>query len=168
MTVAPSPRIAVISAAVPGSSCGIAEFVWDDLVSRGGSAELHEIEHAPAATGFDTVVLGIAIEDGRVRPEAVAYLRANLPTLPDKQVWLFGVESGVGHGPVGRWYPGCLPEELSEILDVVRPRDYIAFAGRDSSGAPSAVDPRVWPAVREWSDRIALAHDLPLATPVQP
>ncbi|MFF2083833.1 flavodoxin domain-containing protein [Nocardia sp. NPDC058176] len=150
MTVAPPPRIAVLHATAPGSSCGIAEFVWDDLVSRGARAELHEIAHAPDASDFDAVVLGSSIQDGRLRTEAMTYLRDNLNALADKAVWLFGISPGAHAAPNARH----LPRELEDLVAVLRPRNYIGFSGEHPG------DPGDWQAVRTWSDTIARAQGL--------
>ncbi|MDO3647025.1 flavodoxin domain-containing protein [Nocardia mangyaensis] len=149
MTVAPPPRIAVLYATAPGSSRGIAEFVWDDLVSRGAHAELHEIAHAPDVSAFDTVVLGGSVQDGRLPAAAMAYLRDNLGALEDKELWLFGV-SPAPHTPNGR-HP---MQELEDLLAVLRPRDYVGFRGGHHT------DLCDWQSVRRWSDSIALAHGL--------
>lgn len=145
MRVAPPPRIAILYATAPGSSCGVAEFVWDDLVSRGAHAELHEIAHAPDVSTFDAVVLGGSIQEGRWREEAMAYLRGNRNALADKDLWLFGISLDA-HTPSTR--------ELEDLLAVLRPRDYVEFSGEHHT------DPCDWQAVRTWSDGIALAQGL--------
>ncbi|MFF2082732.1 flavodoxin domain-containing protein [Nocardia sp. NPDC058176] len=178
MTTTPAPRIAVLYATAHGSTRDIAEFVWEDLVARGARGELYDIDHAPDLTGIDAVVLGSAIHDMALLPEAAAYIRHNARTLDDKDVWLFSVGLGPAlRGPVGRWVGRRAPRKIAAVRDLLRPRGYAAFAGcyeregvswrartmyRILGGARYG-DLRDWQAVREWSSGIADALALPHA-----
>ncbi len=178
MTSNPSHRIAVLYATAQGSTRDIAEFIADDLLARGAHTELHDIAHAPELTGFDTVVLGSAIHDMDLLPEASAYIRHNLNTLTDKDVWLFSVGLGPAlRGPIGRRIGRRIPRKIADIVHAVRPRNYTAFAGKYERagvswqaramyrllGGARYGDLRDWQAVRAWSSRIARVLDLPRA-----
>lgn len=177
MTTTPAPRIAVLYATAKGSTRDLAEFVWDDLVARGARAELHDIEHAPDLSNIDTVVIGSAIHDMNLLPEATAYVRNNLNMLMDKDVWLFSVGLGPAlRGPVGRWAGRQIPRKIAAVIGMLHPRDYTAFAGKYERegvswrartmyrllGGARYGDLRDWQAVREWStgigDALALPH----------
>ncbi|GGN81174.1 flavodoxin domain-containing protein [Nocardia rhizosphaerihabitans] len=175
----PSPRIAVLFATAQGSTRDIAEFIADDLVAHGARAELHDIEHAPDLSGIDTVVIGSAIHDMDLLPEASAYLRHNLNTLAHKDVWLFSVGLGPAlRGPIGRWIGRRIPRKVADIVTAVRPRNYTAFAGQYERagvswrartmyrvlGGARYGDLRDWQAVRAWSSRIARSLGLPHAS----
>ncbi|MEV0546448.1 flavodoxin domain-containing protein [Nocardia salmonicida] len=169
MTTTPTPRIAVLYATAHGSTRDIAEFVWDDLVARGARAELHDIEHAPDLSGLDTLVIGSAIHNMDLLPEASAYLRNNRNTLVDKDIWLFSVGLGPAlRGPLGRWVGRQVPPKIAAAIRTLRPRDYTPFAGQYERegvswrartmyrmlGGARYGDLRDWQAVREWSTRI--------------
>ncbi|MGF0319126.1 flavodoxin domain-containing protein [Nocardia fluminea] len=176
MTTNSSPRIAVLYATAQGSTRDIAEFIYDNLVARGATAELHDIAHAPDLSTIDTVVVGSAIHEMDLLPEATAYLRHNLNTVVDKDLWLFSVGLGPAlRGPVGRWAGRQIPRKIAAVIDMVHPRDYTAFAGKYERegvswtartmyrvlGGPRYGDLRDWQAVREWTNRIGDALALP-------
>ncbi|MGW5452810.1 flavodoxin domain-containing protein [Nocardia sp. NPDC003979] len=178
MTTTSSPRIAVLYATAQGSTRDIAEFIYDNLVARGARAELHDVGHAPDLSTIDTVVVGSAIHDMDFLPEATAYLRHNLKTLQDKDVWLFSVGLGPAlRGPVGRWAGRQIPRKIAAVISMVHPRDYTPFAGKYERagvswrartmyrvlGGARYGDLRDWQAVREWSTRIGDALALPHA-----
>ncbi|MDO3647705.1 flavodoxin domain-containing protein [Nocardia mangyaensis] len=178
MTTSSSPRIAVLYATAQGSTRDIAEFICDNLVARGATAELHDIAHAPDLSTIDTVVIGSAIHDMDLLPEATAYLRHNLNTLAGKDVWLFSVGLGPAlRGPLGRWAGRQVPRKIAAVLGMLHPHDYIPFAGRYERegvswrartmyrvlGGARYGDLRDWQAVREWSTRIGDALALPHA-----
>lgn len=178
MTSTSSPRIAVLYATAQGSTRDIAEFIADDLVAHSAHAELHDIEHAPDLTGIDVVIIGSAVHDMDLLPEASAYIRNNQPTLADKKVWLFTVGLGPAlRGPLGRWIGRQIPRKIAAAITALHPRDYAAFAGRYERagvswraramyrllGGARYGDLRDWRAIREWSGLIARALDLPSA-----
>ncbi|MEU5409889.1 flavodoxin domain-containing protein [Nocardia asteroides] len=178
MTTTPAPRVAVLFATAQGSTRDIAEYICEDLLSRGARAELHDIEHAPDLTGFDTIVIGSAIHDMDLLPEASAYIRLNLPALGDMDVWLFSVGLGPAlRGPIGRWAGRQIPRKIGAVIGALHPRDYAAFAGKYERagvswraramfrllGGTRYGDLRDWEAVRQWTSRIAHALALPHA-----
>lgn len=181
MTTTPAPRVAVLFATAHGSTRDIAEFICDDLNSRGARAELHDIEHAPDLTGIGTVVLGSAVHNMDLLPEASAYIRHNLPTLKDKDIWLFTVGLGPAlRGPIGRWVGRQIPRKIAAALTALHPRDYAAFAGKYERegvswrartmfrllGGTRYGDLRDWQAVRQWTSMIAHALQLSHTTTI--
>ncbi|MFJ2666372.1 flavodoxin domain-containing protein [Nocardia fluminea] len=178
MTTHPSPRIVVLYATAQGSTRDIAEFIWDDLVTRGARAELHDIEHAPDLSGIDTAIIGSAIHNMDLLPEASAYLRHNLNTLTDKDIWLFTVGLAPAlRGPIGRWVGRQVPRKIAATVRAVRPHGYVEFPGQYERagvswgartmyrllGGARYGDLRDWQAVQEWSDQIAASMALPRA-----
>ncbi|WP_040800867.1 flavodoxin domain-containing protein [Nocardia higoensis] len=172
----PTPkRIAVIYATEQGSTRDVADFIADDLTARGGEVEESEVAYAPELSRFDAVVLGSAIHNMALLPEAQSYVRAHDRELRDTDLWLFSVGLGPAlRGPVGRRLGGIVPREVARVRDLVTPRDYRAFAGvYDRAGVPLTTrliyralgggvygDLRDWQAVRAWCTEIATALDL--------
>jgi menaquinone-dependent protoporphyrinogen oxidase len=71
-------------------------------------------------------------------------------------------------GPIGRWLRDEVPPRIAELLDVLRPRGYRAFAGvvpRTGTSPLSRVllwlcggrpgDFRDWPAIDSWAVTVA-------------
>ncbi|WP_280300204.1 flavodoxin domain-containing protein [Nocardia neocaledoniensis] len=181
MTPTPVPHVVILFATAQGSTRDIAEFIAEELVSRGAHAELFDIEHAPDLTGVGTVVIGSAIHDMDLLPEAEAYIRHNLPTLTGKDVRLFTVGLGPAlRGPVGRWAGRQIPGKIATVLGTLRPRDYIAFAGKYERegvswrartmyrllGGARYGDLRDWDAVRRWAGTIADSLELPRSSTI--
>lgn len=176
MTTTPTPHVAVLFATAQGSTRDIAEFIYEELVSRGANAELHDIEHAPDLTGVDSVIIGSAIHNMDLLPEATAYIRHNLSTLTGKNVWLFTVGLGPAlRGPIGRWAGRRIPGKVDAVIATLNPRDYTAFAGKYERegvswrartmfrllGGTRYGDLRDWDAVRRWADTLAHTLQLP-------
>ncbi|MCP2293315.1 flavodoxin domain-containing protein [Nocardia amikacinitolerans] len=171
-------RIAVVYATEQGSTRDIAEFIAEDLGSRGAVVELSDVEHAPDLSRFDVLVLGSAIHDMDLLPAASTYLETHRPLLREMDVRLFGVGLGPAlRGPIGRWIGKRVPRRIAATRDAVGARDYQSFAGRYDRvgvsleartlyrllGGPRYGDLRDWAAIRAWSAR--LADSLGLAKP---
>ncbi|MBF6353733.1 flavodoxin [Nocardia higoensis] len=174
MTPTPT-RIAVLYATEQGSTRDIADFIAEDLTSRGGEVEVSEVSHAPDLSLFDAVVLGSAIHDMNFLPEAQSYIRAHDQELRTTELWLFGVGLGPAlRGPIGRRLGPIVPPEIARQRDLLAPRDYRAFAGvYERAGIPLSArvryrlmgggrygDLRDWPSIRAWSAEIATALGL--------
>lgn len=175
--MAPTPlRIAVLFATEGGSTRDIAEFIAEELTARGGEVKLSEIEYAPELSNFDAVVIGSAIHNMNMLPEAESYLRAHRRSLRSTSLWLFSVGLGPAlRGPIGRRMGRIVPPKIATLRDMVAPREYRSFAGvyHESGVSMSARlmyrllgggrygDLRDWEAIRAWAVRIAVALDLP-------
>lgn len=181
MPPTPSPHVAILFATAQGSTRDIAEFICEELVSRGAHVELRDIEHAPDLTGIGTVIIGSAIHDMDLLPEANAYIRHNLPTLTAREVWLFTVGLGPAlRGPVGRWAGRQIPRKVGAAISALHPREYAAFAGKYERegvswraramfrllGGTRYGDLRDWDAVRRWAGTVADSLQLPQASAI--
>ncbi|TQM32504.1 flavodoxin domain-containing protein [Nocardia bhagyanarayanae] len=171
--------MAVLYATEQGSTRDIAEFIADDLAGRGTRVELSDIAHAPELSRFDAVVLGSAIHDMDLLPEAVTYIGNHREALAATDVWLFsvGVRPAL-RGPIGRRLARTVPKKIAGLRDSISPRDYIGFAGKYEragvswkartlfrlTGGTRYGDLRDWRAIRAWSDTIAHGLGLRAAT----
>ncbi|WP_054812636.1 flavodoxin domain-containing protein [Nocardia arizonensis] len=174
-------RIAVLYATAQGSSRDIAEYIASGLTARGARVELAEVEHAPELERFDAVVLGSAVHDRALLPEADEFAHAHRDTLTTRPVWLFSVGLGPAlRGPVGRLLGRTVPPAVAKVRDSISPRDYRAFAGCFSSadvplktrvlyrlmGGGHYGDLRDWEAIAGWTEDIADELGLPRADSV--
>ncbi|WP_109522693.1 MULTISPECIES: flavodoxin domain-containing protein [Nocardia] len=169
-------RIAVLYATAQGSTRDIAEYIAAGLTARTAQVELADIEHAPELTRFDAVVLGSAVHDMDLLPEATSYVRNHREALANLRVWLFSVGLGPAlRGPVGRIISRIVPPKIAAVRDSVAPRDYRAFAGcypRENVSLKARVlyrlmgggrygDLRDWAAIGAWVTAIADTLQLP-------
>lgn len=171
-----SHRIAVLYATEQGSTRDIAEFIAADLGERGAEVELHDIEHAPDPSRFDTVIIGSAIHDMDFLPVADAYIRHHRDALTATDVRLFGVGLGPAlRGPLGRRLGRMVPPKIAALGETASARDYHVFAGHYERvgaswkarvlyrlmGGGRYGDLRDWAAIRAWSATIADTLGLP-------
>ncbi|NNH69301.1 flavodoxin [Nocardia uniformis] len=169
-------RIAVIYATAQGSTRDIAEFISDELIARGATVELADIDHAPDLSRFDAVVLGSAVHNMDLLPAATQYIRSHTDELLARDVWLFSV--GVGpalRGRLGRRVARIVPKHIAATRDSIHPREYQAFAGhyeRVGVSLPARIlyrllgggrygDLRDWTAIRVWTGDIGRGLRLP-------
>jgi menaquinone-dependent protoporphyrinogen oxidase len=173
-TVAPGPggpgrRVLVTFGSRHGATREIAaalvrSLAQSDAGRRGGlSAVLVPVDLRPDPAGFDAVVLGSAVYDGRWLEPARRYVAAMAPDLRGRSTWLFS--SGVvGDGPGS-------PDDHEDapwIGDSIGARGHRLFPGRVerrvlsaaerhvwATGADVAGDFRDWGVIRAWSEEIA-------------
>ncbi|WP_067822167.1 flavodoxin domain-containing protein [Nocardia inohanensis] len=181
----PLPRIAVIYATAQGSTREIAEYIAADLAARGATVEVADVEHAPDLSRFDTVILGSAVHNRALLPEAAEYLRSHRQELLAREVWMFSVGLGPAlRGPIGRRVGTAVPKRIALARDLAGAHEYRAFAGHYERagvswsartiyrllGGTRYGDLRDWTAVSLWSASIARALKLPqpAAIPTHP
>ncbi|WP_067537113.1 flavodoxin domain-containing protein [Nocardia crassostreae] len=169
-------RISVIYATAQGSTREIAEFIGEYLTARGATVEVADVEHAPELSRFDAVVLGSAVHNRALLPEAETYVKYHRDQLTALDLWLFGVGLGPAlRGPIGRRVGRIVPKRIARVRDSLAPREYRLFAGHYERigvslgarilyrllGGARYGDLRDWTAVELWADDIAQALKLP-------
>lgn len=170
------PRISVVYATAQGSTREIAEYLAADLAARGATVEVADVEHAPDLSRFDAVVLGSAVHDRALLPEAVEYIATHRDELQARDVWIFSVGLGPAlRGPIGRRLGRAVPKRIAAARDAAGAREYRSFAGHYERagvswqartiyrlvGGTRYGDLRDWTAISFWSDSIAQALRLP-------
>jgi menaquinone-dependent protoporphyrinogen oxidase len=157
-------RVLVTYATKHGSTRGIAEAIAATISGHGIAAEVFPVEGAGEIGSYDAVVLGSAIYMGRWLKEATEFTRRHRASLAERPLWLFS------SGPLGTEVVDTeeQPKELSELLEMLEPRDHRLFYGaltRDALGfgermvvkavrAPEG-DFRDWDEIDAWSAAIA-------------
>jgi menaquinone-dependent protoporphyrinogen oxidase len=162
-------RVLVTYATKHGSTRGIAEAIAATIGGNGIAAEL-PVEGVGETGSYDAVVLGSAIYMGRWLREATEFTRRHRASLAERPLWLFS------SGPLGTEVVDAeeQPMELSELREMLEPRDHRLFYGaltRDALGfgermvvkavkAPEG-DFREWDEIQAWAAAIAaeLARD---------
>ncbi|MGO4617160.1 flavodoxin domain-containing protein [Nocardia sp. 2YAB30] len=174
-----APRILVIYATAQGSTRDIAEFVAACLAERGAAIELSDVEHAPDLARFDAIVLGSAVHEINLLPQAATYIRVHRDELYRRDLWIFSVGLGPSlRGPIGQCIGRIALKDIATLCELVYPWEYRAFAGHCERvgvslkarmlyrlmGCGRHGDLRDWAAIRAWSASIAQGLGLPRAT----
>ncbi|SOC49879.1 menaquinone-dependent protoporphyrinogen oxidase [Blastococcus aggregatus] len=175
-----APRVLVAFASRHGSTREIAAAISRGLTgsaagrATGLTTRLAPVEQRPDPVGFDAVVLGSAVYDGRWLEPAVCYALEAAPVLHGRSTWLFS--SGLAAGPAR------LPQGVADadrLAVEVGARGHRLFAGRLERHVLSAAeraawhapltgagDFRDWPAIGTWSEQVAADCALGAALPV--
>ncbi|MCZ2859254.1 flavodoxin domain-containing protein [Blastococcus sp. VKM Ac-2987] len=174
------PRVLVAFASRHGSTREIAAELARCLTASaaggGGrlSATLAPVELQPDPAGFDAVVLGSAVYEGRWLEPARRYVDAVAPELRRRPTWLFS--SGLGGGRSGCTGDG--DRDAGLLGDWIEARGHRVFPGRLERRLLSAAERSAWPAagaagdlrdreaVRRWAEEIATAAVVRRAVPV--
>lgn len=153
-----------------GSTRGIAEAIAGTISGHGIAPRCSRLRAPVRSAPYDADVLGSAIYMGRWLKEATEFTRRHRASLAERPLWLFS------SGPLGTEVVDNeeQPKELSELLEMLEPRDHRLFYGaltRDALGfgermvvkavrAPEG-DFRDWDEIQAWAAAIAaeLARD---------
>lgn len=162
-------------ASAHGSTTGIAREIGDRLVKVGLPSEVRSVEAIESLETHDAVVLGSAVHNRLWLPHAAAFMRAHIPDLARRPVWLFSVSS-VGDttsflGPRATRFiqrRRTDTKELAGFRQAIRPRDHRYFAGAVERTHWNVVghlflkacggsygDHRDWRDIDAWADGIA-------------
>lgn len=162
-----SKKVLVAFASKAGATTGIAEAIGAQLQVLGHAVDVLDVNQVKDVTPYDVVVLGSAIYIRRWRKDAVRFLRNNVDTLRDRQVWLFH------SGPVGpdKDQDQDMPAEVSRLAEEIGAAPAVTFPGRLEPETAKgflarrlatgklAGDARDWDEIRAWATRISAAID---------
>lgn len=172
-------RILVAHASRMGSTAEIAAHVAAQLSAAGHDVDVRSCADAPAATGYDAVVLGSALYLGRWLEPALRYLQTQAVPLGQRPTWLFQ------SGPCGAGFDldaVRVPRRVRTLARRVGSAPTTTFGGRldrarttsrlgrwMATGALSG-DFRDWDLISAWTEtivvRLAEGHQrAPVAAP---
>ena len=159
------PRVLVAFASRHGGTREIAAAIARGLTgataARSLSVVLSPVERRPDPAGFDAVVLGSAVYEGRWLESAVRYAHEVATLQAGDSTWLFSS----GLPSVSRLSGGM--DDVRRLTVLLGARGNRDFAGRSEprllsaaeravwDGAAVTGDFRDWRAVRSWSEEIA-------------
>src|SRR4051794_20295490 len=76
-----SVRVLVVYASSRGGTEGLARMVAESLVARGVDADVGDATAVDEITGYDAVIVGGALYNGKWHPEATWFVQRNLAAL---------------------------------------------------------------------------------------
>ena len=161
-------KILVTFASKYGSTGEIAQKIGEELIREGYMTDVLPVKEVESPGDHRAMVLGSALYMGRLRKEAVRFLRMNQEVLSGMPVWLFY------SGPTGEGDPEELLKDwrlsgrVQKVVDLIRPRDSKIFHGALKSEKISSFekwilkrvkaeigDFRDWEAITNWTRKIA-------------
>lgn len=162
-------RILVAYATRTGSSVGVAAAIGETLSARGFQVDVKPMKENPDPAGYQTVILGSAINGAQWLPEAVEYAKNHQQALKQVPVLLFSVHiMNLGDDETSR-------KNRLAYLDAVRPllhpveEVFFAGMGMNPEDQPGIVrwiyrtfkiggegDCRDWEKINGWADTVSL------------
>jgi menaquinone-dependent protoporphyrinogen oxidase len=79
----------IVYATKRGGTAAIAQRLGTALTQHGIDVDVRHVDDVERIDGYDVVIVGSPIVDGRWRPEAVSFLRGHRRALKSRLVWLF-------------------------------------------------------------------------------
>lgn len=163
-------KLLVTYASKYGSTAEIAEVIGKELSKRNCEVEVKSVEQVGNLDGYDGFIIGSALYAGGWLKAAAEFLRSNLPLLASRPVWLFS------SGPTGEGDPNeivgsgwTFPEDLTALVETIKPRDVILFHGKIDldklsfgekmiikSVKATVGDYRDWLVIRTWASTLDL------------
>lgn len=158
-------KVLVTVASRHRATAEIGSAIRDALAEEGLEAVLSAPDDVGSIDGFDAVVVGSAISEGRSLKPARDFVEANAEALRARPVWIFS------SGPLGEpQAPEGDPAGAAPMAEATGARGHKVFGGRlDKKGlslveramvkavhAPEG-DYRPWDEIRQWSSEIAQA-----------
>lgn len=125
-------RVLVVYASRYGATEGIAEHIAEVINGSGNQAVAMPAAKAGLLEGYDAFVVGSAVYEGSWLRAAKTFVRHNAAALNARPVWLFssgpiGTKKIDEHGRDVR--ENAMPKDMSELTDLVHPKDHRVFFG---------------------------------------
>jgi len=164
-------KILVTYASRTGSTVGVAEAIGKALTEKGAQVEVRPMSDVKDLAPYDAVVVGSAIQNRAILPEALQFIQAHHTELAQKPFadFVVCITLGMKNGD----YRNFVAEWLRPIHALVKPVSEGLFAGvLDISKLPSLSDRikfrmsvllgiweegdhRDWAAIHDWAAKLA-------------
>ena len=118
-------KVLVTVASKYGATADIARGIGDTLTAEGVDVTVIPPEDAPAADGFDAVVIGSSVYAGHWLNPAKDFVERNAEALASRPVWLFS------SGPLGEPpMPDEVPVDATKMIEATGAREHRLFPGK--------------------------------------
>ncbi|KAH0556191.1 hypothetical protein GP486_005879 [Trichoglossum hirsutum] len=164
-------KILVAYASAQGSTKEIAERIATRIRSSVGEAVCQPVDNIEQVNGYDAVVIGSAIHNGKWLPEASDFIHRDSEALVKQPLWAFSVGMADAFPRLFRKRAAALEEtQMADAIshDII-PKSHKLFSGvLQAETAPAMLrvilrvfggrlgDLRDWSAIDGWADEIAL------------
>lgn len=155
-------RVLLAYSSKRGGTAGIAHTIGRRLTDQGIRVDVIEADRVRSLTGYDAIIVGSALYNGRWQRPAVRLLKRLAPDAPGTPVWLFH------SGPLGdeEQDPQRLPEKIAKLAPALGARPVVTFGGRLEAEPGGFIatamarngragDWRDQDRIRAWADEIA-------------
>jgi menaquinone-dependent protoporphyrinogen oxidase len=159
-------RVLVTASGRYGSTQEIADVVGRILRGHGHDVDVVPAPEVEDTAGYDAVVMGGAVYAGQWLRDGRQLIERIGDTLPSMPLWVFS------SGPVGDDMDLVPPPLMHEVIDPLKPREHVVFAGKleraqlfigDKAIAQSLSaqdgDYRDWEAIGIWAEKVATEMD---------
>ena len=159
-------KVLIAYASRTGTTVEVAEAIGKTLGERGFAVDVVPVKEKPSVAGYQTVLIGSAVQGAKPLPEAVAFTKANQAALQKIPVALFLVHFFFrGERAMDVKTRESYVEEIRPLIPHA-PIQY--FAGRfdrrtTAAGLPHwlanltpTIDRRDWGKIRAWAEKIDL------------
>jgi menaquinone-dependent protoporphyrinogen oxidase len=159
-------KVLLAYASRTGTTIGVAEAIGKTLGERGFAADVVPLEENPSVAGYDSVLIGSAVQGAKPLPEAVEFIKANRAALQEIPTALFLVHFFFRSGSEGD--VKMRESYVEEIRPLIPNAPIQFFAGRfdkrtTAAGLPAwlarltpTIDRRDPGAIRAWAEKVDL------------
>jgi menaquinone-dependent protoporphyrinogen oxidase len=119
-------RVLVVHASTRGGTAGLARMVAESLANHGANVDVGEARDVDDLDGYDAVIVGGALYNGKWHPDASWFVQRNLPALRATNVWFFSSGPLDDSARSGSLAPVPQVQELARRADV---RGHMTFGG---------------------------------------
>jgi menaquinone-dependent protoporphyrinogen oxidase len=120
-------RVLVVYGSSHGGTAGLASMVAEAFVALDLSADLGDAADVDDLDGYDAVVVGGALYDGRWHADAREFVERNAASLQQRAVWLFSSGPLNDSARSGALAPVIGVQELARTVEA---RGHMTFGGR--------------------------------------
>ena len=119
-------RVLVIYASSRGGTAGLARMIAEEFVEHGVLADIGDANEVDAIDGYDAVIVGGALYNGRWHADASWFVERNIAELRETFVWFFSSGPLDESARSGSLAPVAQVGELARQADV---RGHMTFGG---------------------------------------
>jgi len=119
-------RVLIVHASTRGGTAGLARMIAESLANHGVDVEVGNAGDVDDPEGYDAIIVGGALYNGKWHPDATWFVQRNLPALRATNVWFFSSGPLDESARSGSLAPVPQVQELARRANV---RGHMTFGG---------------------------------------